>query len=199
MNKFSKFVGLDTHADTIAVSIAEALGGRPRYYGEIPNRPASVARLVKKLSEDGELMSFCYEAGPCGYGLYRQITSLGHECDVVAPSLIPTKPGDRVKTDRRDAAALSEVLWVNRGRLLQGKPVRGLRQVDITAKTDREDRRLTTLRKQAGQARARLINAIKQMLRRHNLQWNMPTKIFPTKTAIAWLKKLVLPAGCLRR
>jgi len=109
MNKFSKYVGLDTHADTIAVSIAEALGGRPRYYGEIPNRPASVARLVKTLSEDGELMSFCYEAGPCGYGLYRQISSLGHECAVVAPSLIPTKPGDRVKTDRRDALQLSRL------------------------------------------------------------------------------------------
>ena len=109
MNKFSKYVGLDTHADTIAVAIADALGGAPRYYGEIPNRPESVARLVKKLSEDGELMSFCYEAGPCGYGLYRQITSLGHDCDVVAPSLIPTKPGDRVKTDRRDTFKLSRL------------------------------------------------------------------------------------------
>ena len=109
MNKFSKYVGLDTHAKTIAVSVADALGGRPRYYGEIPNRPTSIARLVKKLSEDGEVMSFCYEAGPCGYGLYRQITSMGHECDVVAPSLIPTKPGDRVKTDRRDALQLSRL------------------------------------------------------------------------------------------
>ena len=97
------------------------------------------------------------------------------------------------KTDRRDAASLSELLWVNRGRLLQGKPVRGLRQVDVTSKTDREGRRLTTLRKQAGQARARIVNAIKQMLRRHNLQWEMPTKIFPTQKAIAWLKKLTLP------
>jgi transposase len=109
MKEFSKYVGLDTHADTIAVSVAEACGGKPRYYGEIANRPASVARLVKKLSGDGEVMSFCYEAGPCGYGLYRQITDLGHACDVVAPSLIPTKPGDRVKTDRRDANQLSRL------------------------------------------------------------------------------------------
>jgi transposase len=109
MDKFSKYVGLDTHADTIAVSIAEASGGKPRYYGEISNRPGAVAKLAKKLSEDGEVLSFCYEAGPCGYGLYRQLTGLGHACDVIAPSLIPTKPGDRVKTDRRDADQLSRL------------------------------------------------------------------------------------------
>jgi transposase len=109
MKEFTKYIGLDTHADTIAVSVAEASGGKPRYYGEIENRASSVAKLVKKLSVDGEVMSFCYEAGPCGYGLYRQLTSLGHACDVVAPSLIPTKPGDRVKTDRRDAEQLSRL------------------------------------------------------------------------------------------
>lgn len=109
MNKFSKYVGLDTHADTIAVAVADACGGKPRYYGEIPNCPASVAKLAKKLSPDGEVVSFCYEAGPCGYGVYHQLTELGHACDVVAPSLIPMKPGDRVKTDRRDALQLSRL------------------------------------------------------------------------------------------
>ena len=88
----------------------------------------------------------------------------------------------------------SELLWVNRSRLLEGKPVCGLRVVDIASPTDQEDRRLTTLRKEARQARTRMINKIKQILRRHNLQWYMPTKTFPTLAAIAWLKKLVLPA-----
>jgi transposase len=97
------------------------------------------------------------------------------------------------KTDRRDAAALSELLWVNRGRFLQGKPIRGLRQVDISSTTDRESRRLTTLRKNAGRVRTRIINTLRHILRRHNLQWEMPTKTFPTRLAIAWLKKLVLP------
>lgn len=110
MKKFSKYVGLDTHADTIAVSIAEARGGKPRYYGEIPNRAASVAKLVKRLGGEGEVLRFCYEAGPCGYGLCRQIEALGHVCEVVAPSLIPTRPGERVKTDRRDAEQLSRLL-----------------------------------------------------------------------------------------
>ena len=109
MDKFSKYVGLDTHKDTIAVAIAQAGGGAPRYYGEIANTPEAIARLVKTLTPDGEGLSFCYEAGPCGYGIHRQITRLGHDCAVVAPSLIPVKPGDRVKTDRRDSEALARL------------------------------------------------------------------------------------------
>jgi transposase len=97
------------------------------------------------------------------------------------------------KTDRRDAAGLSELLWVNRTRLLEGKPVHGLRQVEIASTTDQENRRLTTLRKDAGRARTRIINSVRHILRRHNLQWEMPTKRFPTQRAIAWLKELVLP------
>jgi transposase len=97
------------------------------------------------------------------------------------------------KTDRRDAAALSELLWVNRVRLLQGKPIRGLRQVEIASTTDQENRRLTTLRKDAARARTRIVNKVRQILRRHNLQWEMPTKRFPTLAAIAWLKTLELP------
>jgi transposase len=109
--------------------------------------------------------------------------------------VILIQPDDRKKrkTDRRDAAALSELLWVNRDRLLQGKPVRGVRQVDIACSTDQANRRLTTLRKEAGQVRTRLVNKIRHILRRHNLQWDMPTKRLPTKAAITWLKQLVLP------
>jgi hypothetical protein len=84
------------------------------------------------------------------------------------------------KTDRRDVAALSELLWVNRQRLLQGKPVRGLRQVDLARGAGQENRRLTTPRKDAGQALARLVNQVQHLLRRHNLQWQMPTKKFPS-------------------
>jgi transposase len=97
------------------------------------------------------------------------------------------------KADRRDAAALSELLCVNRDRLLQGKPVRGLRQVDIARGTDQENRRLATLSKEAGQTRTFLVNKIRHILRRHNLQWKMPTKKFPTQSGIAWLKQLALP------
>ena len=109
MNKFSKYVGLDVHKDTIAVAISSKHGGKPRYYGEIANTPQAIQKLIKALSPDGEVVSYCYEAGPCGYGIYRQITELGQECIVVAPSLIPRKPGDRVKTDRRDSESLSRL------------------------------------------------------------------------------------------
>lgn len=109
MKEFSKYVGFDTHKETIAVAIADALGGKERYYGEIANTPQAIRKLVKKLCPDGEIVSFCYEAGPCGYVIYHQIKELGHHCDVVAPSLIPTKPGDRVKTDRRDCEGLSRL------------------------------------------------------------------------------------------
>ena len=109
MREFSKYVGLDVHKDSIAVAVAEACRDKPRYYGEIPNTPEAIAKLVNKLGVDGEVVSFCYEAGPCGYGLYRQLTGLGHVCEVVAPSLIPAKPGDRVKTDRRDGESLARL------------------------------------------------------------------------------------------
>ncbi len=109
MNKYTKYVGLDTHKDTIAVAISEARSGAVRYYGAIPNEPKAIAKLVKTLTATGAVVSFCYEAGPCGYGLYRQLTELGQACVVVAPSLIPTKPGNRVKTDRRDSEALARL------------------------------------------------------------------------------------------
>ena len=104
------FVGLDVHKSTIAVGIAESgRQGELRYLGEVANRRDAICKLVEKLSAKHEQLSFCYEAGPTGYGLYRQIVSLGHACSVVAPSLIPQKPGDRVKTNRRDAVQLARL------------------------------------------------------------------------------------------
>jgi transposase len=109
MKEFSKYVGLDVHKETIAVSLAEAGGGEVRYFGEIANTPEAVAKLARQLNKGATRLSFCYEAGACGYGVYRQLRELKHDCMVVAPSLIPKKAGDRVKTDRRDSLSLARL------------------------------------------------------------------------------------------
>lgn len=105
-NHSEAFVAFDTSKLRNAVAIAESgRAGEVRFLGEIDNTPTATAKLVRKLAAKYDRLTFCYEAGPTGYGLHRQITSLGQECVVAAPSLIPKKPGDRVKTNRRDAAA----------------------------------------------------------------------------------------------
>jgi transposase len=103
--KTVRFVGLDVHAQTIAAAIAEP-DGEVRSIGVIPNHPAAVSKLMKRLGKPAQLR-VCYEAGPTGYVLYWQLTKLDIKCEVVAPTLMPMKAGDRVKTDRRDAERLA--------------------------------------------------------------------------------------------
>jgi transposase len=110
-NGSEAFVAFDTSKLRNAVAIAEAArDGEVRFLGEIENSEVATAKLVGKLAVKYERLTFCYEAGPTGYGLQRQIAGLGHACAVVAPSLIPKRPGDRVKTNRRDAVSLVKLL-----------------------------------------------------------------------------------------
>jgi transposase len=107
MAKSIRYVGLDVHAETIAVAVAEGRrDGEIRSLGCIPNRPEAVRRLIKRLEPISTIRA-CYEAGPTGYALYWQLVKLGVKCEVVAPTLVPVKAGDRVKTDRRDAEKLA--------------------------------------------------------------------------------------------
>jgi len=104
------YVGLDVHKDAVVVAMAESgLRGEVREYGRIANTAAALDRLMRKLGDGGVRLRFCYEAGPCGYGIQRHLSTHGHECVVVAPSLIPKRAGDRIKTDRRDASSLARL------------------------------------------------------------------------------------------
>ena len=104
------YVGLDTSKRTISVALAAAgRDGEVRFFGDIDSTPEAVEHLVRKLAQRHRRLVFAYEAGPTGYGLQRQIMALGHDCAVVAPSLIPKRPGERVKTNRRDALTLAKL------------------------------------------------------------------------------------------
>ena len=109
---YCAYIGLDVHKESIVYAVAHAGREAAESRGEIANKPNKMAKLIDRLNKEfeGEVLLFCYEAGPCGYGLYRQLLALGHDCLVVAPSLIPKKPGDRIKTDRRDARKLAQSL-----------------------------------------------------------------------------------------
>ena len=107
------YVGLDVHKATVCVAAAESgRDGEVRQIGVFENRPEILCKMAARLGKGGRRLSFCYEAGPCGYGLHRLLTGRGHGCIVVAPSLIPMKSGDRVKTDRRDAERLVRLLMI---------------------------------------------------------------------------------------
>jgi transposase len=156
------YIGLDVHKETIAVAVAEPGRGEPIYRGEIANTPKKVAQLIGKLSEayDSGLLLFCYEAGPCGYGLYRQLIASGHDCQVVAPSQIPKKAGERIKTDRRDALKLARLL----------------RSGDLTAVwvPDREQERMRDLSRARDDLKAQERKARQQLnafLLRHGQHW----------------------------
>jgi transposase len=105
------FAGIDAAKAKHAVAVAEpGRSGEVRYIGEIDAAADAVRKLLTRLAARHGKLHVCYEAGPTGYGLYRQVIGLGHECTVVAPSLIPRKAGDRVKTNRRDAVQLARLL-----------------------------------------------------------------------------------------
>ena len=105
MEQPTRFIGMDVHKDAIVVAVTTSGEiGNATPYGRVPNTAVALEKLVKRLRHAGSgPLKFCYEAGPCGYTICRQLLELKQDCQVVAPSLIPKKPGERVKTDRRDA------------------------------------------------------------------------------------------------
>jgi len=172
-----RFLGLDVHAETIAVAVAEP-DGEVRSLGIIPNREESVRKLVKKLGPVEQLQA-CYEAGPTGYVLYWQLTALGVKCEVVAPSLVPVKAGDRVKTDRRDATKLA----------------RSYRAGDLTAVWVPNDehealRDLVRAREAAKQDQLRARHRLSKFLLRHGRRVPSGIKVW-TQRYQDWVKEQV--------
>src|SRR3981189_1887273 len=135
MKEKIRFLGWDVHAEPITVAIAES-DGEVRSLGTIPNRLESIRKLIKKLGPTEKLRA-CYEAGPTGYVVYWQLAELGVKCDVVAPTLVPVKAGDRVKTDRRDAEKLARSH--RSGDLRSGFPMRAPRHCAIWCVRAKQD------------------------------------------------------------
>ena len=191
-NRSMLFLGIDQHARQLTISLRDQ-SGDVLLARQVSTQPEKVLeffdQLTRRCAQSEEQFIAVVEV--CGFNDWLIRMLQDYRCHKVI--LIQPEERKRCKTDRRDAAALSELLWVNRDRFLEGKPVRGLRQVTICSSTQQENRKLSTLRKEAGQTQTQLVNKIKHILRRHNLQWELPTKTFPTAKAIAWLREIALP------
>lgn len=158
MKDNTKYVGLDVSKEKIAVAIAEAGRDVPRYWGMIPHTPEAIKKLVYKLGKS-ENLQVCYEAGPTGYPLYRLLTSLGVHCDVIAPSLIPQKPGERIKTDRRDAIRLAQLYRAGE-----------LTSIYVPTPEDEALRDLVRCREDAKEDELRVKHRLSKFLLRHDIR-----------------------------
>jgi transposase len=157
MDDSTRFVGLDVHCESIAVAISDSgRNGEVRYLGVIKNTFDSLKRLLKKIGNQTPL-KFCYEAGPCGYVVYRWLTELKCDIEVVAPTLIPTRPGDRVKTDRRDAEKLAQFLRAGE-----------LTPVWVPSEAHEALRDITRARESAKKDETRARNRLSKFLLRHD-------------------------------
>ena len=178
------YLGIDQHAKHLTVCIRNEQGDVVMRR-QVSTKPEKVKQFfvdVQELVEVATERGFLAILEVCGFNDWLvEMLEEYNCCEVV---MIQPEHKNKRKTDRRDAAQLSELLWVNRQRIVAGKRIAGLRRVQIPEPQDAEDRRLTTLRVQLGARRARTINAIKHLLRKHNLQWEMPTKTFPHTKSI---------------
>ena len=172
-----KYVGLDVSKEKISVAIAEEGREAPRYYGMIPHSLEAIKKLVKKLG-DKKQIKVCYEAGPTGYPLYRFFLSLGIECFVIAPSLIPSKPGERIKTDRRDAVRLAQLFRAGE-----------LTSIYVPTEDDEALRDLVRAREDAKEDELRAKHRLTKFLLRHNIKPPTDVRKWTLKYR-EWLNKL---------
>src|SRR5438128_3015473 len=181
MRKSTMYVGMDQHKESIEIATAdEGRDGEVRRYGRIDGEVESLDRVVRKRVAGGIELRFGYEAGPCGYHLYRYLTAKGLACKVVAPSLIPKKSGDRVKTDRRDA--------VNLARLERAGE---LTAVYVPQVEDEAMRDLSRAREDAKRSETRARQQLLALLLRHGLKYSGKTAW--SQPHLRWLARVKLP------
>lgn len=175
------FIGLDVHKDTITVAVAEGgLRGEVRPYGTIGGDLNSVEKLVGKFQRTGKQLRFVYEAGPCGYEIYRYLTAKGMDCTVVAPSMVPKRSTDRIKTDRRDAVSLARLHRAGE-----------LTAVYVPLKEDEAIRDLSRAREDAKGAERRARHQLKALLLRNGIRYQGKTSW--TAAHVRWLSGLKMP------
>ncbi|MEM1226871.1 MAG: transposase [Planctomycetota bacterium] len=184
------YLGIDQHAKQLTLSLRNA-SGDVTLSRQVSTEPKRFKDFLSKLQQKAGEHGFLAIVEVCGFNdwLLQALPEYGCR-DIV---LIQPKKRSKVKTGRRDASALSELLWINRDRIAANQPIRGVRRVILPGRFHAENQRITMIRQQVGRQRTRTINQIKFILRRHNLQWKMPTKTFPTVRAVAWLKTIKLP------
>jgi transposase len=177
MNESTRFIGIDDSKDFLQIAVADACpGSEVRDYGVIPNTAEAVCKLVRRLGSPKNLV-FAYEAGPNGYTLYRLLTGLGASCLVAAPSQTPRRPGERIKNDRRDAAAVTRMLRAGE-----------LTPVWVPDEDTEAVRDLTRTREDAVYARHRARQRLQSFLLRHGRHY--PGRSAWTRSHAAWLKTL---------
>jgi len=184
------YVGIDQHRKQLTVSVRDE-SGNVILRRQVSTEWKKVRAFFDELCERSSSQEG-YQAvvEVCGFNQWLLEFLPQHGCRETI--VVQPEEQSRHKTDRRDASALSEVLWVNRDRVSQGLPVRGLRRIQIPGVQDQADRRLTSLRHDVGRELTRAINRIKAILRRHNIEQECPTKGIQTKAARKWLNQLSL-------
>ena len=176
-----KFIGMDVHKKTITIAIIDQ--GRkkqPRIYGSIANQPEALDKFCRKMLSSAARLHFVYEAGPCGYGIYRHLTQKGFDCMVAAPSMVPKKSGDRIKNDRRDAAMLARLHRAGE-----------LTAVYVPEAQDEAMRDLTRAREDAVAAARKAKQRLNAFLLRNGLIFAGRTKW--SKAYFGWLSDIAMP------
>jgi transposase len=187
------YLGIDLHRKQMTVSVRDERG-EVVLRRQVSTRWKKVGEFLAQVEEAAAARGgggFVVLLEVCGFEDWL-VNLLGETEACREVVLIQPEKRSRRKTDRRDANALSELLWVNRHRLLRGERVQGVRRVYHPSDEEQQDRRLTARRHRLGRRQTQTINQIRQILRRHNLEWDRPTKTFQTRKVRQWLKGLGL-------